>query len=67
MKIEIWDRETLTGETVTMVIINRVGTQYANHDAAFEYLEGLVKELKAAVDTATTMYLRMQPDTKPGG
>ena len=61
MQIEIWDRETASGETVTMIGINGTGTQHANHEAAFEYLRGQVRELQAAVDTAICMYLR-QPN-----
>ena len=58
MLIEIWDRETANGETVTMAVVNGTGTQHANHEAAFEYLNGLVKELQAAITTASAMYLR---------
>jgi hypothetical protein len=61
MQIEIWDRETTNGETVTMVDINGRGTQHANYEAAFEYLRGNVREMQAAIDTAICMYLR-QPN-----
>jgi len=57
MQIEIWDRKTTSGETVTMVDINNRGTQHANHEAAFEFLRGQVRELQAAVDTAICMYI----------
>jgi hypothetical protein len=58
MQIEIWDRKTINDETVTMVTIDGRGTQHANHEAAFEYLEGCVRELRAAIATAIVMYLR---------
>jgi len=61
MQIEIWDREAIDGDRavlVTMSSVNGIVTQHANYETAFEYLHGLVKELKAAVDTAEVMYLR---------
>lgn len=61
MQIEIWDRETASGETVTMLCVNGTATQHAHHEAAFEYLRGQVRELQAAIDTAIVMYLR-QPN-----
>ena len=66
MQIEIWDREAIDGDRavpVTMSSVNGTVTQHANYETAFEYLHGLVKELKAAVDTAEVMYLR-KPNTR---
>jgi len=62
MQTEIWDRETANGESVTMVWINGIVSQHANHEAAFEYLRGQVRELQAAIDTAICMYLRQPND-----
>jgi len=58
MQIEIWDRETPNGETETMLCVNGTATRHAHHEAAFEHLHGLVRELQAAIDTAIVMYLR---------
>jgi len=60
MTIEIWDRVTANGEKVVFVDINGSGKQCANDEAAFEYLQGKVSELKAAIDTAILMYLRRE-------
>jgi hypothetical protein len=58
MLVEIWDRTTANGEEVVMVSIGGTGTQHANHEAAFEYLGGYVREIKSAIETAEVMYLR---------
>ena len=68
MQIEIWDRKTNNDETVTMVTIDGRGTQHANHEAAFEYLEGCVRKPRAALATAIVMYLRTpNPNFQAGG
>jgi hypothetical protein len=56
MQIEIWDRETANGETVTMVVINDTGTQHANREAAFEYLRGLVRESRLTPEPAAAWH-----------
>lgn len=55
--IEIYDHKTSGGDDRVVVLIDGSATRHETYQAAFEFLNGKVRELQSVVETAQQMYL----------